>query len=362
MSIIIISPLNIGIDNNENVYAASGTSQIVTVPTPKNVKVVKKSSTSLKISWSKVAGAKGYVVYQYNSKAKKYKAIKTLKGVSKTSWVNKKLKTNKTYKYKVTAYKQVSGKKKYSKLSYVVSARAYAKNAKTVNASKIVSAKYIGYTNRYLGLRAVFQLSVSAKVIEKNAKPVSKKIRWFSSNTKIVKVNSKGLIRAQGKVGACYVYARVHNGIAKRFKVIVKDYANPKSFKNLDKVKKYDKRVAALLADFKDDFCDIVSYLETLNRSAEIFYDKNAKHLQALGYDINLNDDLWYRLEKLFKDENITVDSNNGDIIFQFPNKLSTTTGDSMLLYSDYNGADNQKKGSIKIAPCWYYYYSVGGE
>jgi hypothetical protein len=52
-------------------------------------------------------------------------------------------------------------------------------------------------TKRYLGLKAVTLIPMEVKVSGKNVKPLNKKVRWFSSNTKLVKVNKKGLIRAQ---------------------------------------------------------------------------------------------------------------------------------------------------------------------
>jgi hypothetical protein len=361
--VMFVAPVIPAVDGDVDTYAASGsgTAQIVAVPAPTNVKVVKKSATSLKISWSKVAGAKGYVVYQYSSKAKKYKAIKTLKGASKTSWVNKKLKTNKTYKYKVAAYKLINGKKKYSKLSYVVSARAYAKNAKTVNASKVITSdRYNTYMKRYLGLKAVDLIPMEVKVSGKNVKPLSNKIRWFSSNTKLVKVNSKGYIRAQGKAGTCYVYARAHNGVTKKIKVTIRDYANPKSFKNLDKVKKFDKRAETFLSTYKDDICDIVSSLEKTKGSTEFFYDKVAKHMQGVGNGIYIGEDLWNRIEIMLKDTGVTINRADNYIMIMFPADSKKPIMSTAIIYSDFNGADAPEIGTIKIAPCWIFYYSDG--
>lgn len=85
---------------------------------PFNVKVTKKTSKSLKISWKKVSGATGYDVYRATSKNGKYTKVATTKSVS---YVNKKLKSKKTYYYKVRAYKTVKGKKYYGSYSTIVS-------------------------------------------------------------------------------------------------------------------------------------------------------------------------------------------------------------------------------------------------
>ena len=76
-------------------------------------------SKSIKNTWKKVRGAKGYEVYRSAKKKGKYQKVKTIKKGKTTSWTNKKLKKNKAYFYKVRAYKIVKGKKKYSKFSAV---------------------------------------------------------------------------------------------------------------------------------------------------------------------------------------------------------------------------------------------------
>ena len=65
--------------------------------------------TILKATWDKVENADGYVIYQYNSKTKKYKKAGTTK---KTKYTIKNLKTETQYKIKVSAYIQLSNGKK----------------------------------------------------------------------------------------------------------------------------------------------------------------------------------------------------------------------------------------------------------
>lgn len=82
---------------------------------PTGVKAKKQRSGVAKITWNKVAGASGYTVYKYNSKTKKYFALKNTKKTSLTTKYGLK-KGSKTY-YKVKAYKYVNGKKVYSSYS-----------------------------------------------------------------------------------------------------------------------------------------------------------------------------------------------------------------------------------------------------
>jgi len=88
--------------------------------TPGNVKAIRASSTSIKISWSDVTGATGYVLYKYNPTTKVYAQLKVL---SATSYINTGLTKGVTYYYKVRAYKTVSGVNIYSNYSTIVSAK-----------------------------------------------------------------------------------------------------------------------------------------------------------------------------------------------------------------------------------------------
>ncbi|MDD6354742.1 MAG: fibronectin type III domain-containing protein [Oscillospiraceae bacterium] len=96
---------------NESLLASSSLAK------PTGVKSTAKSAGSIKVTWKKVSGAKGYYIYRSTSKSKNYKKVAALKGGSTTSYVNKSLSSGKTYYYKVRAY---SGKKtsSYSSASY----------------------------------------------------------------------------------------------------------------------------------------------------------------------------------------------------------------------------------------------------
>lgn len=91
--------------------------------TPTGLKASKASSTSIKVSWSKVNGASGYRVYRATSKSGKYTRVKIVSSGSTLSYTNTKLKKGKTYYYKVRAHRVISGKNVYSPYSSVVSKR-----------------------------------------------------------------------------------------------------------------------------------------------------------------------------------------------------------------------------------------------
>ncbi len=79
--------------------------------------------SSIRLSWKKVGGAYGYVIYRSTSKNGGYKAIATIKKGKITSYTNKRLSAGKTYYYKLRPFKTVKNKRQYMSYSAVVSAR-----------------------------------------------------------------------------------------------------------------------------------------------------------------------------------------------------------------------------------------------
>jgi uncharacterized protein YjdB len=70
-----------------------------------------------------------------------------------------------------------------------------------------------------------YKIKASVKKLKKGKKLMSTKhtakLRYMSSNSKVVTVTKSGKIKAVGK-GTCYVYIFAHNGISKRIKITVK--------------------------------------------------------------------------------------------------------------------------------------------
>lgn len=89
--------------------------EITATTNPANVSVFKAGSISenaIKLTWDKTAGADGYIVYRYNTVAKKYGRIAKGKNLAFT---DKNLESGTTYKYAIRAYKIVNGKDLLSK-------------------------------------------------------------------------------------------------------------------------------------------------------------------------------------------------------------------------------------------------------
>ena len=80
-----------------------------------NVASAKAGKKSVKVTWKKVKGIKGYQIqYSTNKKFKKGNKTITVKSTKSTSATIKKLKSKKTYYVRMRTYKIVNGKKVYS--------------------------------------------------------------------------------------------------------------------------------------------------------------------------------------------------------------------------------------------------------
>lgn len=96
-------------DNGETLWAASyKTFTTATKPATPTVKATAGSKQAT-ISWNKVAGATGYVVYMQDD----FGDYNKIGSTKKTSYTRKKLTKGKTYYFRVRAYKTVDGKNIY---------------------------------------------------------------------------------------------------------------------------------------------------------------------------------------------------------------------------------------------------------
>ncbi len=129
--------------NSEGVYTAfSNIASAKALPAqPKNLKAVRYSYSSIKLSWSKVAGASGYTIYRATSKDGTYTALKRITSGSTLSWTNTSVTTGKTYYYKVRAYRNSGKSRVYGPATDIVTGRAYLSAPSTLTLKK--SSYYI---------------------------------------------------------------------------------------------------------------------------------------------------------------------------------------------------------------------------
>ena len=181
--------------------------KVIRLEVPKSI-LVKNESLGINIAWKKVTGAKGYTVYRKESKTK-WTKIATIKGASKVSYTDKKVKNGKEYTYTVAAYNgnitsiyNTTGKKiayltapKLNKLTNI--------STKKMNIKWKANKKASGYQIQY-STNSKFKKIVQVKI--KSRKTVEKTISKLKKNqTYYVR------IRAYKNIGKTMYYSTWSN-------------------------------------------------------------------------------------------------------------------------------------------------------
>ena len=107
---------------------------------PATTVTARGGSSRVRVSWAKVTGASGYIIYARPSTEVSYQKVATVKGASKVEYLHKSLLQNATYYYRVAAYQTVSGVDVEGTLSAAVSASTASVSA-TSKAAKKYSTK-----------------------------------------------------------------------------------------------------------------------------------------------------------------------------------------------------------------------------
>ncbi len=172
---------------------------------------VSSAKTSQTIRWNLVESADGYEVYgaKYNGK---YKRLRTV-GKKTGKWKHTRLKRGSQYKYYVTAYKNVGGKRVI--LSKSLPAYSMTAGGKYGNPLKI----RVKRSN--VSVKPGKKVQLRVKVTGKQIRKAEKKVRYVSSEPSIAGVSKKGVITGK-KDGTCTIYCIARNGLSKKIKVKVK--------------------------------------------------------------------------------------------------------------------------------------------
>lgn len=131
-----------------------------------------ETATSVTLKWNKVKGAKGYKVYKYDTKGKKYVAVKT---TSALQYEAKGIEDGKKYSFKVRAYYKADGETKWGAYSDVLTISEIGKTklskskvtatSVTLKWSKVESAKgykvykYDSSKKKYIAVATTSKLS-----------------------------------------------------------------------------------------------------------------------------------------------------------------------------------------------------------
>jgi len=113
-------------DQNQKIYGefSAITSGKPQLDTPVISATESVNYKTVKLTYGKVSGASGYVIYRSTKKNSGFKKIKTIKKGKTVEYSDSTCKTGTKYYYKVRAYRTIDGKKKYSDYSKVISAKA----------------------------------------------------------------------------------------------------------------------------------------------------------------------------------------------------------------------------------------------
>ena len=172
----------------------------------------KEGNKSVKLSWSRVNGADGYIIYGAPC-GKKMERIKELTASKKTYTVRKLLK-GKYYKYMVVAYKNIYGEKRVIETS--VSVHVATKGGKYGNPTAVTYGK----SKVSVKTGKTFTLKAGLKTKTKVKTHIAK-FRYESADPSVATVNRKGVIKAKKK-GTCTIYVYAQNGVYAKVTVKVK--------------------------------------------------------------------------------------------------------------------------------------------
>ena len=332
------------------------------------------SKKGIVLSWKKNNEADGYIIYKNGRK------LKTIKS-SKTKYTDKKVKTNKAYTYEIQSYKNVEGRKTLSIKSLKIKVVKTNANSRKQNVTGFENIKKeyklgIGESSRLKPTVKITKKSKKVKSTKKvKQKAYSKKIRWSSSNPSLVKVDKNGRITAASDktTGTAYIYVMAHNGVQKKIKVSVVNYALLGSVKNLKKVN--ENSVKELLTISKNDTSKIAEYFQYNNpgESVELKYGREGVNTDDGGYtykdcikmntEIAIEKEMYeFILKYLLANDIETIKVEKNYVVFQnarlysFGYKLN----DLVYVFNGKGALDNYQYNNavydvIPVSDRWYY-------
>ena len=366
MTMALMVCLCLGINGTE-VKAESMTQQ---VSAPKGFQGT-STNGKIKLKWKKNSDASGYILYRNGKKIKKLKS-------TTTSYVDKKVKINKKYKYQILSYKKTETQTAKSAKSYKVTVVATDKKSKKLNAARFVNIKSnykIGW-GETLKLKPVAKYSKKIKGKYKKGKKVySKKIKWKSSNPQLVKVNKNGKITATSErvIGTAKITARSHNGIRKTLNVSVVNFARLDKIQNLEKVK--DEGIKKLLTTQKDATSIIADFFQNNIPNQELELTLGMKQVKTedgaithawsiiINPEEEIESNMYNYILKYLSDNYRTSIKITKDYI-RFQKRQLYTWGyelnDLVYVFNNKSALDNYQYDNavydiVKVADRWYY-------
>jgi len=162
-----------------------------------SLQIAGNSTSSIKLKWSKVTNATGYVIYRASSSSGTYKRIKTIQSNSILGWTNSKLSKATKYYYRTRAYKTVNGMYYFGAYAKVLAASTDASYTKQTTKTGIVTASSLMIRKGAgTGYATVASVSKGTTVTVISTKKDSKGNRWYRIHYKKNKVTYTGYVYA----------------------------------------------------------------------------------------------------------------------------------------------------------------------
>ncbi|OPJ60225.1 GH25 family lysozyme [Clostridium oryzae] len=175
------------------------------LPVPSVEASVSASHDDIDLSWNAISEVNGYEVYRASSSSGTYTLISD---TSSTSYSDIGLTAGTTYYYKVRAYINTGDNKLYSSYSTVVSRTVSAINVTAVSLNKSTDTLVLGRTD-----------TLTASITPTNA--TNQSVKWKSSNSTVVKVDSKGKLTTVSKGTATITVTTVDGNMTATCKITV---------------------------------------------------------------------------------------------------------------------------------------------
>ena len=233
----------------------------------------------MELSWKKVKGASGYVIYRYGNASKRWFKIKTIKSGKKTNYILPEIFSNCNVKIKVVAYKKTANGKLFGKKSKVLrftSQKKYQLNGIVKTKQYMVTLKTGWY--RFASEEAFIIQNQYRE--EKNLKPM----KWNEHIYNMTKIRAK-------ECSEVFSYTRP-NG--KSSKTIVRDYMKKNNcpelarFKNTirwrENISEYASTPLAVVADWKrtKDYDDNMLLANQKFGAISMYVDDGAEYWNSL--------------------------------------------------------------------------------
>jgi hypothetical protein len=318
------------------------------------------SEEAIRLRWTRVNSATGYEIHRYNINKKRYTRVKTINSSSKTLWVNRDLKSNRVYKYKLRAFRKIDGKTVYSDFTYSVSAITNSASYKKVNADSIESAKSID-----VGINEKLTIEGKALPSRKNRKSgkkaLSSHVRLMVTASGHARKDSEG--RLVGEMpGNANAYLMAHNGYKKQLRVRVVDYAKPAKWVNLHEL---DSFPAKFLKDYKEEITAIASYfsMHRVPKTSTIFYDSNRDFIYNHGnVDLSEIEDKINNITVSFP-LNFTIEIYSDGSVKYCIASPDSELENYMIVFDtlkNFSKKEADEHDLSRIAPHWVYWKEIG--